>query len=260
MRGKIILICRKVASYDFTLHDFVTVYFQNENCWWIYGNHFRLDIVVRLDAHRSESRYWTTCMLQQSLSQRFPRFKPCFAWEAFRFRVLGMARYSRNDQAGVELPKAKLDRESVREALELFSYLRPYRVRFAFALVVLFLTSLLSLCFPYLAGSLIDAAVTGARAGGAMGDVDRTALLLLAVLAVQSAFAFFHTLSAPGWYGLDRADIPQADRSSSHSGREPLSPIRLIVCRDLGSLQDPSTKTANRWCRPGGPQPTGYGL
>ena len=32
MRGKIILLCRKVVSYDFTLHDFVTVYFQNENC------------------------------------------------------------------------------------------------------------------------------------------------------------------------------------------------------------------------------------
>ena len=26
MRGKIILICRKVVSYDFTLHDFVTVF------------------------------------------------------------------------------------------------------------------------------------------------------------------------------------------------------------------------------------------
>ena len=59
-----------------------------------------------------------------------------------------MARYSRNDQAGVEPPKAKLDRESLREALELFRYLRPYRGGFAAALAVLFLTSLLRLCFP----------------------------------------------------------------------------------------------------------------
>ena len=56
-----------------------------------------------------------------------------------------MARYSRNDQAGVELPKAKLDRESLRQALELFQYLRPYRVRFGAALVSMFLGSLLSL-------------------------------------------------------------------------------------------------------------------
>ena len=48
--------------------------------------------------------------------------------------------------------------------------------------------------------------------------------------------------------------------SRSDYGRELLSPIRLIACRALGSLQDPSTKTENRWCRPGGPQPTGYGL
>ena len=45
-----------------------------------------------------------------------------------------MARYSRNDQAGVELSKAKLDRESLRQALDLFRYLRPYRGRFGAAL------------------------------------------------------------------------------------------------------------------------------
>jgi hypothetical protein len=65
-----------------------------------------------------------------------------------------MARYSRNDQAGVDLPKAKLDRESLRQALQLFGYLRPYRARFAAALVALFISSLLSLAFPYTAGSL----------------------------------------------------------------------------------------------------------
>ena len=64
-----------------------------------------------------------------------------------------MARYSRNDQAGVELPKAKLDRESLRQALELFRYLRPYQGRFSTALASLFIGSLLSLAFPYLAGS-----------------------------------------------------------------------------------------------------------
>ena len=41
-----------------------------------------------------------------------------------------MARYSRNDQAGIDLPKAKLDRENLKQALELFRYLRPYRGRF----------------------------------------------------------------------------------------------------------------------------------
>ena len=60
-----------------------------------------------------------------------------------------MARYSRNDQAGVELPKTKLTRESLRQALELFKYLRPYRGRFIAALASLFTGSLLDLAFPY---------------------------------------------------------------------------------------------------------------
>ncbi len=59
-----------------------------------------------------------------------------------------MSRHSRNDQSGIELPKAKLDRESLRQALELFRYLRPYRARFSAALASLFLSSLLSLPFP----------------------------------------------------------------------------------------------------------------
>jgi len=105
-----------------------------------------------------------------------------------------MARYSRNDQAGVELPRAKLDRESLREAIGLFRYLRPYRARFGAALVALFATSLLSLCFPYLAGRMIDAALRS-RSTADMDGADRTALLLVGVLALQAGLSFFHSLS-----------------------------------------------------------------
>jgi ABC transporter fused permease/ATP-binding protein len=106
-----------------------------------------------------------------------------------------MARYSRNDQAGIELPKAKLDRESVRQALELFRYLRPYRGRFGAALAALFTGSLLTLAFPYLAGSIVDAAVLHTKGGGDMTGVDRTALLLIGILALQAGLAYFHFLS-----------------------------------------------------------------
>ena len=106
-----------------------------------------------------------------------------------------MARYSRNDQAGVELPKAKLDQESLRQALELFQYLRPYRVRFSAALVSMFTSSLLSLAFPYLAGSIIDAAMQRTQGGGSMAASDRTALLLMGILALQAGLSYFHSLS-----------------------------------------------------------------
>jgi ABC-type multidrug transport system fused ATPase/permease subunit len=105
-----------------------------------------------------------------------------------------MARHSRNDQAGIELPKAKLNAESLRQALELFRYLRPYRTRFAWAMAALFASSLLSLGFPYLAGSLVDSAAEQGRGQGLAG-VDRMALLLVGVLAVQAGFQFFQALS-----------------------------------------------------------------
>ena len=106
-----------------------------------------------------------------------------------------MARYSRNDQAGIELPKAKLDRENLKQALELFRYLRPYRGRFSAALASLFVSSLLSLSFPYLAGSIIDAALHHTKGGGSMAGADRTALLLMGILAVQAGLSFFQSLS-----------------------------------------------------------------
>jgi len=106
-----------------------------------------------------------------------------------------MARYSRNDQAGVELPKAKLDRESLRQALELFQYLAPYRVRFIAALVSMFTSSLLSLAFPYLAGSIIDSAMKGVQGTAGMAGSDHTALLLMGILALQAGLSYFHALS-----------------------------------------------------------------
>jgi len=106
-----------------------------------------------------------------------------------------MARYSRNDQAGIDLPKAKLDRENLKQALELFRYLRPYRGRFSAALASLFGSSLLSLSFPYLAGSILDAAVQHTKGGGSMAGADRTALLLMGILALQASLSFFQSLS-----------------------------------------------------------------
>ncbi len=106
-----------------------------------------------------------------------------------------MARYSRNDQAGVDLPKAKLDRENLKQALELFRYLRPYRARFSVALASLFVSSLLSLAFPYLAGSIIDAALHHPKGAASMAGADRTALLLMGILALQAGLSFFQSLS-----------------------------------------------------------------
>jgi len=58
-----------------------------------------------------------------------------------------------------EPPKAKLDRASLRETVEILRYLKPYRARFVFGLACLLVGSVAGLCFPLLAGGLIDAAM-----------------------------------------------------------------------------------------------------
>ena len=88
-----------------------------------------------------------------------------------------------------------MSRENLKQALELFRYLRPFRGRFSAALASLFVSSLLSLSFPYLAGSIIDAAIHAPKGGGSMAGADRTALLLMGILAVQASLSFFQALS-----------------------------------------------------------------
>jgi ABC transporter fused permease/ATP-binding protein len=58
-----------------------------------------------------------------------------------------------------EPPKTRVDRAALRETAEILRYLQPYRRRFAFGLVCLFVGSVAGLCFPLLAGGLIDAAL-----------------------------------------------------------------------------------------------------
>src|SRR5580700_8440636 len=106
-----------------------------------------------------------------------------------------MARYDRG-RPDLDLPKAKLTRESLREAAILFSYLRPYRGPLLAACGALILSSLLSLCFPFLAGSLMDAAMpapaTLMPGTGMHGlswlphSINLIALVMLGVLAVQA--------------------------------------------------------------------------
>src|SRR5580693_4632158 len=61
-----------------------------------------------------------------------------------------MARYNSRGRPDLDLPKARLTRETLREAAILFSYLRPYRGFLVAACGALILSSLLSLCFPFL--------------------------------------------------------------------------------------------------------------
>jgi ABC-type multidrug transport system fused ATPase/permease subunit len=93
-----------------------------------------------------------------------------------------------------DAPKAKLSKAALRKATRIFRYLKPYRVRFAVMMVLLFLTSGLSLVFPFLLGKLLDAGA-GPDFWSApltdLTDIDSIAKLLGLTFIIQSAVGFF---------------------------------------------------------------------
>jgi ATP-binding cassette subfamily B protein len=96
------------------------------------------------------------------------------------------------------LPKAKLNRESLRETLMFARYIRPYRGRFIGGLITLFFSASCGLAFPLLAGTMIDAAL---RPGGAhlplFGSLSlaQVALLLVGSVSLQALASFNSALS-----------------------------------------------------------------
>jgi ATP-binding cassette subfamily B protein len=91
------------------------------------------------------------------------------------------------------LPKAPLNRESLRQTLELAKYVRPYRARFFAGLATLLLSASLGLAFPLLAGSLIDAALHPGHAhlpGFGILTVNGVATLLAISVTLQAACSF----------------------------------------------------------------------
>jgi ATP-binding cassette subfamily B protein len=111
-----------------------------------------------------------------------------------------MPRHSRNASSSVDedLPPAAISRDSLREAARLARYLRPYWLKFVVALGALAVSSLLGLVFPAVTGRLVNVALAGHAAGGAVRwdqSVDAVALALVGVLALQAAFSFVQSLS-----------------------------------------------------------------
>ena len=67
-----------------------------------------------------------------------------------------MARRRWNDQD--DAPKTKVTRENFREALEIFQFIKPYKWSFWIGLILLFLSTMTFMVFPFLSGRIVDIA------------------------------------------------------------------------------------------------------
>ena len=92
-----------------------------------------------------------------------------------------MARFQEND-----LPKAKLDSNSLQKAIRIFKYGKGHKWKFFLGLIFLLLTSATALAFPKLMGMLVDC-VTNKN----LSRANEIAVGLMVILTLQAIFSFF---------------------------------------------------------------------
>lgn len=114
--------------------------------------------------------------------------------------------FNSNGQQKEEPKKVKISKENLREALVLFTYLKPYRGKFILSLVFIALSAFSTSLFPLFLGKMIDAASPGAGSslinagnssplhGFSIKDIhwslNTTLLLIFVQLTVQTIFSY----------------------------------------------------------------------
>ncbi|MBX2892538.1 MAG: ATP-binding cassette domain-containing protein [Saprospiraceae bacterium] len=90
-----------------------------------------------------------------------------------------------------EPTRPKLTRESLREALKIFEYIRPYKWQFVFGLFLLFLGSSVFLVFPKVIGQMLDVAQ-----GKVTTDLDlpTIGLWLIGILVFQGIVSYLRVM------------------------------------------------------------------
>ncbi|TAK46323.1 MAG: ATP-binding cassette domain-containing protein [Saprospiraceae bacterium] len=89
-----------------------------------------------------------------------------------------------------ETPK-KISGEQLRKALQIFTFVKPYRMHLIAGLVLLFFSSLVFMIFPYLSGEMVDIALGKSKYPITLKDVG---FLLLFILVVQGFVSYFRVL------------------------------------------------------------------
>jgi ABC-type multidrug transport system fused ATPase/permease subunit len=97
--------------------------------------------------------------------------------------------YSSNGVSKDDLPKTKVSRESLKESLVIFRYVKPYRWMFISGLFFIALSSGTTMAFPYLLKELIDNANELSKGNDATSP-GLIAFTMLGVLSVQMIFSF----------------------------------------------------------------------
>ena len=176
--------------------------------------------------------------------------------------------FNSNGKQAEETPKVPMNKENLKQALVLFTYLKPYRNKFILGLVFIALSAFTTSLFPLFLGKMIDAASPGAEIPGMGGtsiggfnlksihwSLNTTLMLIFIQLAVQTIFSFMrvYLLTEVGEKSLAdmRRDVytklismPMAFFSEKRVGE-----LSNRIASDLSQIQDAISFTLAEFLR-----------
>ncbi len=150
-----------------------------------------------------------------------------------------------------EVPKKKITMPGLRKLFRLYSYIKPYKYEYGLGLLFLLGSSSASLAFPKLLGELVDLGNQGKLAQ----EINRIALILIAVLVGQSVFSYFRVYLFVSVAEKTLADLRQS--TFNHLIRLPMKffqfrrvgELNSRISSDITLLQDALTSTLAEFLR-----------
>ncbi len=179
--------------------------------------------------------------------------------------------YNSNGKLDKELEKVKISKESLKETLLLFTYLKPYKTKFFLSLVFIALSAFSTMIFPLLLGKMIDAAAPGVKVdlpqsqmsdgfGGfdlktVQWSLNTIILLLFLQLTVQMVFSFMriYLLTEVGERSLAdmRKDLygKLISQPMSFFSEQRVGELSSRISNDLSQIQDAISFTLAEFLR-----------
>ncbi|MBS7563084.1 ATP-binding cassette domain-containing protein [Mucilaginibacter sp. Bleaf8] len=144
---------------------------------------------------------------------------------------MARARLNSGNAAEKELPKAKLNKQSLQNVSRLLSYIKPYQGKFIAGLLFLFLSSLVALVFPAILGALIDAAQGIYKYKFLPRSLNSIAIAGFILLFAQACVSFFRVV----WF-VQVAEKSLADIRRDTYFKLVTLPMNFFANRRVGEL------------------------
>ncbi len=167
---------------------------------------------------------------------------------------MARARLNSSNPVEKELPKAKINKQSLKNLLVLYKYLKPHRVKFFLGLSFLLISTLAFLLIPSYLGQLIDAAKEPLKKGD-FSEIDKIALGLFGILTVQALFSYFRIQ----WFVQVAERVLAAIRKDTYSrlitlpmsffAQRRVGELHSRISSDLSQIQDTLTTTTAEFLR-----------